>query len=250
MKKISAKANPQYKRLRSLLQGKYRQQWGQYLMEGEKVVREALTGGWADRVIVREDRQSRFSFLPSDALILEASLFDTLSQTRHNQGIMALVRQQDHSKESFWQGVRSGGSILVLDRVQDPGNVGTIIRTAEAAGYGGVLLLQGSVDVYSPKVVRSASGSLLRLPLRWVENQEAVVEELREQGKKIIATAAGGNPNFRDVDYTDSALILGNEGNGVSPYFLDRADEKVALPMEGKIESLNVAVAAGILMYQ
>ena len=144
----------------------------------------------------------------------------------------------------------SGGNILVLDRLQDPGNIGTIIRTAEAAGFKGIVLVKGTCDVYSTKVVRAAAGSVLRMPFINADSADEAAGICRSCGKKLIGTSVRDARPFFEVDMSEgTALIIGNEGNGMSEGFHSLTDENVMIPMDGDIESLNAAVAAGIIMY-
>lgn len=141
--------------------------------------------------------------------------------------------------------------MIVLDRLQDPGNIGTILRTADAAGFCGAILIKGTADIFSPKIVRATAGSLFRLPVFMAESPEQAINMLRKYGKKIICTAPDCCNNYYDVDMqNDAAVIIGNEGNGVSDEFLIKSDYLVKIPMQGTIESLNAAVSAGILMYE
>ena len=144
-----------------------------------------------------------------------------------------------------------GSNIVVLDRLQDPGNIGTIVRTAEAAGYRGIIVTAGSGDIYSPKVVRAAAGSLFRMPVLQVDDSMEAVNMLRKMNKRIVTAALDTDIYYYQTDLTENiALVIGNEGQGVSEVFMESSDIKVRIPMEGSIESLNAAVAAGILMYQ
>lgn len=138
-----------------------------------------------------------------------------------------------------------------MDRLQDPGNIGTIIRTAEAAGYKGIIIVKGTGDVYSPKVVRAAAGSVLRMPMIKAEGPEDVSEFCKEYGKRLIGTSVRNAKPFYQLDLTNNvALVIGNEGNGMSSELEDLSCENIMIPMEGDNESLNAAVAAGIIMYQ
>ena len=160
---------------------------------------------------------------------------------------MTVVRKrQDPSPKG-----RPGGNYVVLDRLQDPGNIGTILRTADAAGFDLAVFMKGTADPFSPKVVRSATGSLFRLPMVFVKDAEELAELVHSAGKRLIATAMDAEKAYYDCDLEkDAAIIIGNEGNGISPELMMRADEKIMIPMAGNTESLNVAVAAGILMYE
>lgn len=206
---------------------------------------------------------------------LTSQLFRKLSDTQTPQGIMAVVKKKvlgeadffgskynykhwNHSNENLTPlgQLESANrpvpsNVVVLDRLQDPGNIGTILRTADAAGYLGAILLKGTADIYSPKIVRAAAGSLFRLPVLMAETPEQTIDLLRRYKKKIVCTTLNTDHYYYDVDLAeDAAVIIGNEGNGVCRAFLTESDLQVKIPMEGTIESLNAAVAAGILMYE
>jgi TrmH family RNA methyltransferase len=184
-------------------------------------------------------------------------LFSKLSDTETPQGVMAVVKKRIYTEEEFFTPFASGSgrgeasNTIVLDRLQDPGNIGTILRTADAAGYMGIILLKGTADVYSPKIVRAAAGSLFRLPILTADTPGQVVGILKRCGKKIICTAPVGDRFYYDIDLAENtAIVIGNEGNGVCEEFMKHSDLLVKIPMEGTVESLNAAVAAGVLMYE
>lgn len=146
---------------------------------------------------------------------------------------------------------KGSGNILVMDRLQDPGNIGTLIRTAEAAGYRGIIIIKGTGDVSSPKVVRAAAGSALRMPIIKMDTPNQVKEFCEENLKRLIGTSIKDAVPFYKVDLTQNiALVIGNEGNGMSDELEELSHENIMIPMEGGNESLNAAVAAGIIMYQ
>ena len=145
----------------------------------------------------------------------------------------------------------AGGNFVVLDRLQDPGNIGTILRTADAAGYKLAVVMKGTADVFSPKVVRAATGSLFRMPVVFMDSEEELLEFTRAAGKKTVATCFDTDLYYYDVNLKENiALIIGNEGNGISETLIASSDVKIKIPMHGNIESLNASVAAGILMYE
>jgi TrmH family RNA methyltransferase len=139
----------------------------------------------------------------------------------------------------------------VLDRLRDPGNIGTILRTAEAAGFLGAILMKGTADVYAPKVVRAAAGALFRLPVLAADTPEQAMRLLSRHGKTVVCTVPSGSQSYFDADLAeDIAVVVGNEGSGICETFLAQCDLRVSIPMEGRIESLNAAAAAAILMYE
>lgn len=183
--------------------------------------------------------------------LLDKKLFSGLAQTETSQGILTMLAKPR------WEGSRLENllgpsvNLVVLDRLQDPGNIGTIIRTAEGAGYGGIIILKGTGDVFAPKVVRAAAGSLLRMPLIFLDTPVEAMVFLRDHRKKIIATRMGAETSYWETDLSsDIGLVVGNEGNGICRELLEGADLLVAIPMAGGLESLNAGVAAGIIMYE
>lgn len=247
MKTIISKDNPLYKKCLQLNQKKYRDRYSEFIVEGGKLVDEARMKGRAKLVIIDEDQKCRYTPDDRDTVFMKGSLFSKIAQTENSMGIAAVVEK--NCSEGF--PADSDGNVVVLDRLQDPGNIGTIIRTAEAAGYAGVMTLKGTGDVYSPKTVRAAAGSLLRMPIMQVDTPEEAVAYLHKAGKTIVTTSLEADMYYYMTDLTENvALVIGNEGNGVSEHMQQSSDINIKIPMEGETESLNAAVAAGILMYQ
>lgn len=253
MKIITSKDNPIYKSALKLTKKKYRDEQGMYLLEGVKPLEDALELGINIRhIFVCEGHEDTFDFPVKITTALDRKLFENLSDTRTSQGVIAVVEKIDYNAKEFADVAGTEGSnIVVLDRLQDPGNIGTVIRTAEAAGYKGILLISGSGDVYSPKVVRAAAGSLFRMPVIYIDRTEDAVSLLKSMNKYIVTTSLETETYYYEADLRENtALVIGNEGQGVSEEFLKSSDLKIKIPMAGSIESLNAAVAAGILMYQ
>lgn len=266
MKLITSGENQIYKAVAQLKQKKYRDEQKKYLIEGPNLIREALQNGGEIELIIRsEDYRAedfrRENFDPArtgaEMALMPPGLFRKLSDTETPQGVMAVVRKRIYTEEEFFSpaAVNSDGKtvsdVIVLDRLQDPGNIGTILRTADAAGYMGAILLKGTADVYSPKIVRAAAGSLFRLPILMGDTPGQVVRMLKRHGKNIICTAPASGRFYYDIELKENAaVVIGNEGNGVCEEFMNHSDLLVGIPMEGTVESLNAAVSAGILMYE
>ena len=163
---------------------------------------------------------------------------------------MALIKKNEYDISDFSKEGRSS-NLLVMDRMQDPGNVGTIIRTADGAGFGGIIIVKGTCDVYSPKVVRASAGSIFRMPFIFVENNEELFRILKDMGKTLAVTCFEGAENYQDCDLSENtAIAIGNEGSGVSPQLIEMADKRIKIPMYGNIDSLNASVAAAVVMYE
>lgn len=259
MTSITSLDNRIVKMAASLSEKKYRDREGAYIIEGPNMIREALT-----------DRgKARFIFLRAESASDEAieiaksadeqglavyelseTVFNKVSQTESPQGIVAVFDKPDNSREKFFEACRDR-NVLVIDRVQDPGNIGTLMRTAEAAGFGGAVFIKGSGDPFSAKAVRAASGSAERLPMIFTESANDTLALLKSNGKKIFATAMNARQLYYRADLKKNiALVVSNEGNGASEDILNGADEIICIPMDGKTESLNVAMASGIIMFE
>lgn len=284
MREIASDSNRQYKLFQKLATKKYRDRYGLYLIEGENLIREAVqNGAKIDSVIVRDDAAEKYlradgpladgllamaGELPAgssrpaadaaqtggqpEVFVLSGRLFAALALTETSQGVLAAVRMPQLSLANIGPDhLKPGSNLLVLDRLQDQGNIGTVIRTADAAGYKAVIALKGTADLFAPKTVRAAAGSLFRVRLALAETEEELLRFTRAAGKKLAAACPAGSRYYYEEDLShDIALVLGNEGNGISGSLLEKADVKIKIPMSGSIESLNVAAAAAILMYE
>lgn len=204
-----------------------------------------------EAVIIAEGKPI-FQDLPCKVLSMEEKLFEKLSQTQASQGILAIVEKKVMEEGDFLKQIQTkSGNVVLLDRLQDPGNIGTILRTADAAGYSGLMTIKGTADLYAPKIVRAAAGSLFRMPVFAAGSAEQAVSILKAAGKTILATGFDTEFCYYDVDMKKNiGLIIGNEGNGISAELMDMAHQVIRIPMDGNIDSLNAAVAAGILMYE
>lgn len=248
MKTITSSQNPIIKQCTQLKKKKFRDQYDAFLVEGDKLVLEAINLERVKYLLVREDRVADFqehAKKMEKAVCLPTSVFEKITDTITSQGVVAVVAKEVENWETV---VGKDSPVVVLDQLQDPGNIGTIIRTAEAAGYGSIMAIKGTGDVFSPKVVRAAAGSILRMPVIHAEDIEIAVNMLRKAGKIITVTSLDADMYFYQADLTKkTALVIGNEGHGVSSSMREQAQLKIKIPMEGQVESLNAAMAAGIL---
>ena len=250
MREISSKDNKIFRLCEQLSHKKYRDKLGLYLIEGENLLEEAVKNGAGIKTVLmcRDYRGSLFG-TEDKSFCLSDKLFEQLAQTETTQGIMAVVEKPELSPDRFLD--RGGGNFIVLDRLQDPGNIGTILRTADAAGYELAIVMKGTADVFSPKAVRAATGSLFRMPVVFMDSVDELMEFTRAAGKKLVATCFDTDRYYYDENLReDIALIIGNEGGGISRELIECSDLKIKIPMHGNIESLNASVAAGILMYE
>ncbi len=241
---IESVKNQKVKDWKKLQTRKGREKAAAYLIEGPHIVEEAVKAeAPIIEVILTEGTDLSYVFKEKTIVYtVTEKVMQELTDTETPQGMMAVCKMKELE-------LPRKGKLLLLDAIQDPGNLGTIIRTADSAGYDGILLGHGTVDAYNSKVLRSTQGSIFHLPVKKTNLIEEV-QELKEAGMPIYATEVSGGTPYQDIKRDSQfAVILGNEANGVSEELQNLADVNVYIPIYGKAESLNVAVAAGILMY-
>ena len=250
MESISSPKNEKIKELVKLQTAKGRKKAGMYLLEGEHLVEEAIKEKAQIKLIVvtgnrLEDYENLLARTNVQVLVVSQDVFHKLSMTETTQGILAVV---EIVKQEI---LPHKGRLIVLDAVQDPGNLGTIVRTSDAAGFDAVILGTGTVDLYNDKVLRSMQGSHFHIPV-FQANLQEYLPILKEKGVKVAVTALHRDSKDYSVlqGATDVAIVVGNEGQGVSSNVIDIADVVVTIPMFGKAESLNVAIASALLMYK
>lgn len=250
MEVITSVQNPRVKQWAKLHTRKEREKTGLFLIEGPHLVEEACKSGARLEVVLLEEGEELPAWLPSYApsMYVTRPVLEKLSETKTPQKIAAVVHMHtmlptELPQQGFW---------LLLDRVQDPGNVGTLIRTADAAGLNGVILGDGSADLYNGKTIRSTMGSLFHLSV-WQENLSDFVARIRakEESARIIGTSLQESKLYTDVSYTGTVLlVIGNEGSGLSEEMLALADQNVIIPLYGRAESLNAAIAGSVVIYE
>lgn len=181
--------------------------------------------------------------------IVSDPVFESVSDTKSPQGVLCMVSQKTYELKDMLRG--KNPLLLLLDHLQDPGNLGTILRTGEAAGVTGLVMSDDCVDIYNPKVIRSTMGSVYRVPFVYVEDFSETVDLLKKKGISVYAAHLDGKTAYDKEDYRKgTAFLIGNEGNGLREEIVRRADIRVRIPMQGKTESLNAAVAAAVLMFE
>ena len=240
---ITSKANSVVKNAKKLHQKKYRK--SAYLIEGWHLFEEAVQAGVTiEKIFALESYRDQLAAFPQTIWVSEEILLD-LADTQTPQGIVAVIQKEEVGLPDFSQ-----GKFLFLEDVQDPGNVGTMIRTADAAGFTGVIVSDKSADIYSLKTLRSMQGSHFHLPIYRLP-LATFVEEAKKSNLPILATTLSKeSKDYRELSLLkDFVLVMGNEGQGISPVMAESADQLVHIGMKGRAESLNVAVAAGILMF-
>lgn len=260
---ITSVQNPLVKRLHQLLDRKGREEQGRFLVEGAHLVEEALkSGAEVTTILYDNDRdldpacRRALENHPLDVHVVAASaaVLGKLSETKSPQGIVAEVKKTAADWSEWLDQKGSSGDdllVLFLDEIQDPGNLGTILRTAEAAAIDAVVLGKGSVDVYNGKVVRATMGALFRLPVFTRSLPETASEWRADGGRLLVSSLQKESVSYDEADYSKrTAIVIGNEGRGVSQAIMDEADQFVHIPIYGQAESLNAAVAAGIFVFE
>lgn len=248
MKIISSIDNSLIKKIKSLSVKKYREQFALFLVEGEKVVKEALNqSGLVETLLVDEAYQNKYDELIKTnydkVIIVTSKVYDSLTNTVSPQRIMAVVKKREEKS------IETSTSILVLDGLQDPGNLGTIIRSAVASGFEDIVLID-SVDPYNDKTIRSASGTIF-FPNFIKMKREEFIDFSKTANYNILIAEAGENNIFSDKLKIKKpyALVIGNEGNGISKEILSLKHTSISIPMDSRVESLNASVSASVLMF-
>lgn len=253
--RIEAGDNKKLKLVRKLASKKHRDELGKFVIEGINLVEEAISkGADIDYVLASDDFASDRLEALADRIgefyEVERGIFEKLSDAINGSGVIAVVNR-NYDEQAVLASIGADDNLLVLDRVQDPGNIGTMIRTAVAAGYRAVMLIKGTADIYSPKVLRATAGMIFDLPIIYASDAYSAERIIHGLGLRICVTEPEAATPYYEADLAKGvALVIGNEGNGVSDELAALADERITLPMEGDIESLNAAIAAAILMYE
>ena len=253
---ITSTSNARIKYVSSIVtNAKARRKEGVFVAEGERIAREipkdSLIECFVSSDYLSSGKADPERWFGTGPTVVSPDVFRKMSDTRSPQGILCLCRMNGFTLDDFLCTKSDGGiKLLVLEGIQDPGNLGTMIRTAEGAGFDAVIMDENTVDVYNPKVIRSTMGSLFRVPVIETAGLCEAVELLKQSSVTVYAAAADAEVSYRDEEYGSRiAFLIGNEGNGLSSAMLEAADRKVYIPMKGKLESLNAAVAAAILLY-
>lgn len=256
---ITSTSSSQVKHVMSLLsKAKERKKNNEYVVEGIRMVSEVPADSLV-KIYMSERFQnnnpdyaselSRKQGITADRIeIVADNVFDRMSQTQTPQGIMAVVKMKDNSLSDML----TGNPLLVLvENLQDPGNLGTILRMGEGAGVTGVIMSPNTVDIYNPKTIRSTMGSIFRVPFVYVQDFSEAVTQCQKAGVKVYAAHLYGKNTYLGEDYsTPTAFLIGNEGNGLTDGITKQADTLIRIPMQGEVESLNAAIACTILTYE
>ena len=251
MKYIESKSNKLVKDWKKLHTVKGRRQQAAYLIEGHHLLEEAINSKCPISDIMVVDPSLLTFDLDDDwqVFIINPDIAKEIRQTETDQGIFAVIQSQEHDYQ-LEPLLGNGQRFLLMDRIQDPGNLGTIIRSGDAAGFDAIIVGQGSVDIYNSKVIRSTQGSLWHIPII-NGNLRTIIPQLQAGGIIVYGAALElDSINYRDIDRNQAlAFVIGNEGQGLAKELMSLADHLVHIPMPGKAESLNAAIAASILMF-
>lgn len=251
---ITSSANGKVKQVMNLIKkAKARNESGLFVAEGlrifKEIPREQIDSIFVSESFLKEEERKRLI----DGMkyeVLTDEVFQVMSDTKTPQGILALVKQHAYTLEDLTS-VPGPAFLMILENIQDPGNLGTIIRAGEGAGITGVLMNSTTADIYNPKVIRSTMGSVFRVPFAYTNDLTASILQLKKQGIKLYAAHLDGRNNYEKEDYTvDTGFLIGNEANGLSEDTARLADAYIKIPMMGRVESLNAAVAASVLMFE
>ena len=245
---ITSKDNSKIKKIKKLKEKKYRKT--AFIVEGIKMLKEAISEkAEIDTIIIREDTELDFkldSELEKKVIHVTKNVFETISDVVSPQGVLVVINKKiDDNKIS-----KHADYILALDGIQDPGNLGTIIRTADSANIKQILVSKDTVDSYSPKVVRSTMGAIYRVKIIECEDLAKTLKSLQTTGFEIVTTDLHTDKSIYDMNYNKKIVVIGNEANGVTPEIRELLNYRVKIPMLGKTESLNAAVATGIMIYE
>ncbi len=250
---ITSTNNPQVKWLMQLQKkSKARNEEKVFVVEGLRMFAE-VTEERVKKVYISESLYNRkkeeLKLEHFSVEVLSDSVFQHVSDTKTPQGILCVVSQKEYQLETLLD--ISNPHFMVLDNLQDPGNLGTIVRTAEGAGVDAVFLSRESVDIYNPKTIRSTMGSIYRMPVVYVEDLLELLNMFRQRGIKSYAAHLEGRNSYDKENYQlGTAILIGNEGNGLRDEIATASDTWVQIPMQGQVESLNAAIAASILMFE
>lgn len=256
MQKITSKENEFIKHVKKLKDKKYRDISKEYMIEGIKLVAEAIQENAPIKQIILCDdceknesipKQLQYEIAKYECIYVTENIFRYLSEVQTPQGILAVIERSDKpdSKMDYTQDI-----IVALDDVQDPGNLGTILRTIDSVGLTQILVSKGTADVYNPKVVRSTMGAIFRIKIITCEDLKQTLKEIKKHKFKVMVSSLQTNHMCYDVNYSKKVIVIGNEANGVKEEIQTMADEKIKIPMLGKTESLNASVATGIILYE
>lgn len=255
MQVITSKENETIKNIKKLKDKKFRDEAGLYIIEGIKMIEEAIEEKASiKKILICEEclttgdleQKILYEIAKYDCIYVNTKVYNFLTDVVAPQGIMAVVEKPSKDTEIDY----SEDIILALDGIQDPGNLGTILRTADSVNLKQIIVTKNTADSYNPKVVRSTMGAILRIKIIETEDLAKTLKEAKKNKFKIVATSLDTNESIYDISYNKKVIVIGNESNGVSKEIQELADNRIKIPMLGKTESLNASVATGIMLYE
>lgn len=255
MQLITSKDNEIIKNIKKLKDKKYRNEQKEFIIEGIKLIEEAIEENVKIKMIVvcegcveegTIEQKLLYQIAKYNCIYVSEKIFSSITDVKTPQGMLAVIEMENSEEKIRYD----EDIIFVLDGIQDPGNLGTILRTIDSVGLTQVIVSKDTVDAYNPKVVRSTMGAIFRVKV--IESQDLVrtMRNLKKHKYEIVATSLDTNDSIYDIDYNKKVIVIGNEANGVSKEILSIADEKTKIPMLGKTESLNAAVATSVIAYE
>lgn len=254
---ITSTSNARVKRLGNLIKKKkVRDAEKVYIVEGirmfKEVPKEELREVYVSESFYKKEKDVIEEVLQGSSVkpeLLTDSVYAHISDTKSPQGILCVIDQKEYTLEKIIR--EDNPHMIVLEHLQDPGNLGTIFRTAEAAGVTGIIMDKGCVDIYNPKTIRSTMGAIYRVPFVYVDDLHLAINKLKEKDISVYAAHLEESVDYDEPDYTKGcAFLIGNEGNGLTKETADLADSYIKIPMAGQVESLNAAIAATVLMFE
>lgn len=252
---ITSKDNETIKHIRKLKEKKYRDEYGEYIVEGIKLINEAIEEKQEVKTIIICDncnktdeinQSSLYEVAKHKCIYVDEKVFHSITEVQNPQGILAVIGKQSNKAEIDF----SEDVIVVLDDIQDPGNLGTILRTVDSVGLKQIIVSKKSGDVFNSKVVRSTMGAIFRVNVIESENLEYTIKQLKKHKFTVVSTSLNTDKSIYDIEYKKTVIVIGNEANGVSKEIQEISDQKIKIPMLGKTESLNASVATGIVLYE
>lgn len=255
MQIITSKDNDFVKHIKKLKEKKYRDINKEYMIEGIKLIKEAIEEkAEIKQIIICEDcdkadiipKELMYEIAKYECVYVNKKIFNTLTDVVNPQGILAIIgRSNNKNQIDYMQDI-----IVALDDIQDPGNLGTILRTVDSVGLTQILVSKGTADVFNPKVVRSTMGAIFRVKIIECEDLIQTLKEVKKHKFEVVVTSLQTTKSFYEVNYNKKIIVIGNEANGVEKQIQEIAENKVIIPMLGKTESLNASVATGIMLYE
>ncbi len=255
VKRITSKENELIKHVKKLKDKKQRDLSNEYIIEGIKLIEEAIREKASIKYIIICEECEKSDYIPKElmydiaryeCIYVTSNIFKHITEVNNPQGILAVIDKTiDKENISLDEDI-----IVVLDDVQDPGNLGTILRTIDSIGLKQVVISKDTADPYNPKVVRSTMGAIFRINIIRCENLEEKMQFLKKNNYQLVVSSLQTQNSIYDINYDKKIIVIGNEGNGVRQSIYKLADEKVKIPMLGNTESLNASVATGIILYE